>query len=320
LSPRIKKQFVGDLRRGTAVNDLFAVGKKFGLRQFSRDGRPVMHFDAFVSDITGVIAMKYWGSGNNEATTKVYNSFEEKQVIEIKRGIVGEYKGRLQIAITEGVGELVVCDDYSRSDFVRALSSEEIEKLFSKLKSEIASLKNSELQTLLQNLFGDPGFAEAYKSSPSASVLHHNYVGGNLQHSMNVLELCMTMYRLYPEIRRDLLVCGAILHDVGKIREYSPGIAISQTMEGAFIGHSVIGDRLLRKAIENVRSSSGFSEELENELCHIVLSHHGTPDRGSPMKPKNVEGWVLHYADLMDSQVKDFMQKNVLTSDESATV
>ena len=295
------------------MDDIFAVGKKFGLRQFNRDGRPVFHFDAFVSDITGVIAVKFWGSGDNEATTKVHNSFEEQQVVEIKGGRVGEYKGRPQIVISEGVGELVVCSDYDLCDFVRALSGGQIDSFFSKLRSEIDSMQDRELQTLLQHMFADPDFVEAYKKSPSASMLHHNYVGGNMQHSMNVLELCRAMSGFYPEIRKDLLVCGAILHDVGKIREYSSGIAISQTREGAFIGHSVIGDRLLRKAIENIRATSDFSQNLEDELCHMILSHHGTPDRGSPMKPKSVEGWVLHYADLMDSQVKDFMQKNVST-------
>ena len=102
-----------------------------------------------------------------------------------------------------------------------------------------------------------------------------------------------------------------MLHDVGKIKEYESGLAISQTRIGGYIGHPVLGDRLVRKAIEKISAKTDFPKDLEDELSHIILSHHGRSDWGSPVEPKNVEAWVLHYADLLDSHVKNFMQKNI---------
>jgi 3'-5' exoribonuclease len=114
---------------------------------------------------------------------------------------------------------------------------------------------------------------------------------------------------MYPLINRDLLITGAILHDIGKIKEYKVTAAIDKTEQGNFIGHIVIGDRWIREKIDELKNKGkSFDEDLENHLCHLILSHHGKYEWGSPRLPKTVEACALHQADLMDSQIKNYIQ------------
>ena len=310
MAVRKKTQFITDLKNGSSVDDLFAVCDKQPPRQYTSSGKTILHFDVTVSDRTGYVAVKFWGREDTDATKRVFDSFSKGDVVEIK-GRVGEYKGRPQISITQNEGTIQRWDGFDPIDFVHALENNEIERLYSRLKNEITDVKDQQLQRLLKDMFDDQTFAQEYKMCPSAMTNHHNYVGGNLQHTIHVIELCKLMCAHYSEIRKDLLICGAVLHDVGKIKEYESGLAISQTRIGGYIGHPVLGDRLVRKTIEKISAKTNFPKDLEDELSHMILSHHGRIDWGSPVEPKTVEAWVLHYADLLDSHVKNFMQKNI---------
>jgi len=125
-----------------------------------------------------------------------------------------------------------------------------------------------------------------------------------------VVRLCNNICEIYPGINKDLVITGAILHDVGKLKEYKTTAAIDKTDEGNFIGHIVIGDRWIREKIgELKKSGNDFDQKLENHLCHLILSHHGKYEFGSPRMPKTVEACVLHQADMMDSQVKNYIQR-----------
>jgi len=163
---------------------------------------------------------------------------------------------------------------------------------------------------LLNAFFDDLEFVNNYIHSPSAITHHHNYVGGNLEHALGVVGLCINICEMYPVINKDLVITGAILHDVGKIKEYQTTASIDKTERGNFIGHIVIGDRMIREKINLLRKEgNNFDEKLENFLCHMILSHHGKYEYGSPRMPKFVEACVLFQADLMDSQVKHYIQK-----------
>ena len=130
-----------------------------------------------------------------------------------------------------------------------------------------------------------------------------------MEHTVGVIRLCQNICEMYPKVNKDLLICGALLHDVGKLKEYSYTAAIDMTEEGNFIGHIVIGQQWIKEKIEELRTGGKeFSVELEFQLIHLILSHHGKYEWGSPKMPKIVEGCILHQADLMDSQVKNYMQ------------
>jgi len=308
MGKRRKEQFVENLREGDVINDFFAVRVKNAIRPYKKG----TWFDFIAADKTGEIIVKFWGSENRDRVKRLYDSFSVGDVVHIRSGSVEIYEDRPQISINEATGGLRKCspNEYYVNDFVPALEESRIDELFEELKQEIQSVKNEQLRELLDAFFSDNGFVRDFTHSPSAISHHHNYVGGNLEHTVGVVRLCNTMCNMYKGIDRDLLITGAILHDIGKLKEYRTTAAIDRTEEGNFIGHIVIGDRWVREKIGKLREQGkDFDSDLENRLCHIILSHHGRYEWGSPRMPKLLEAVVLHQADLMDSQVKNYMQR-----------
>ncbi len=315
---RRKEQFIESLKEGDTINELFAVKRKDPLRGY----RKGTMFSFVAADKTGEIDVKFWGGENRDRVKRLYESFKVGDVIQIRSGNVELYNEKLQISINETTGGMRRCspEEYEASDFIAALSEEKIEELYKQLLGYMKKVNNNQLRRLLDMFFGDPDFVDKFKHSPSAMTHHHNYIGGNLQHTLGVVRLCDNICDMYNGINRDLVITGAILHDIGKLREYKTGATIDKTGIGNFIGHIVIGDRWIREKIEELRLQGySFDEELENYLCHMILSHHGRYEYGSPRLPKLVEAQVLFQADLMDSQVKNYLQimeENRQISDE----
>lgn len=304
---RRKEQYIENLREGDVVNDIFAVKIKNPPKPYKRG----IWFALVVTDKTGEISVKYWGGENKERVKRLYDSFKIGDVIQIRLGNVEIYEDNPQISINEKNGGLRRCNpkEYDISDFVPSLDKSRIEKLLTVVKEEIKGLENTQIKNLLTLFFKDPKFVKDFSHSPSAITHHHNYVGGNLEHTVGVLRLCKNICEMYPGINRDLAIAGAILHDIGKIKEYVTTAAVDKTDEGNFIGHIVMGDRWIRDKINELRTKDkNFDVDLENKLCHIILSHHGKYEFGSPRLPKTIEAMVVHQADLMDSQVKNFIQ------------
>lgn len=304
---RKKEQFIENLREGDVVNDFFAVKVKNPPRPYKRG----TWFGFVATDKTGEIGVKFWGGDNKDRVKRLYESFKVGDVLQIRLGNVEIYEERPQISINEKNGGLRRCspNEYDVSDFIPALEENQIRELFERIEKEIETVENEQMKGLLSLFFDDSVFVKNFTHSPSAMTHHHNYVGGNLEHIVGVVRLCNNICEMYPGINRDLLITGAILHDVGKLKEYKTTAAINKTGEGNFIGHIVIGDRLIReKIVELKKKGKSFDQDLENHLCHLILSHHGKYEWGSPRMPKTVEACVLHQADLMDSQVKNYIQ------------
>jgi len=305
---RSKEQFVENLREGDVVNDLFAVTMKNPPRSYKRG----TWFSFVAIDKTGEVGVKFWGGDNRERVKRLYESFKVGDVVQIRLGNVETYDEKLQISINETNGGLRRCspNEYIMSDFTKALEEERITELYEKIEKEIKTIENQQLKDLLNAFFNNNNFVKEFTHSPSAITHHHNYVGGNLEHTVGVLRLCNNICEMYPNINKDLLITGAILHDVGKLKEYETTAAIDKTDEGNFIGHIVIGDRWIREKIGELREKGKeFDQKLEDYLCHIILSHHGKYEFGSPRMPKTIEACIIHQADMMDSQVKNFMQR-----------
>ena len=302
-----KEQFIENLREGDAVNDFFAVKFKNPPRSYKKG----TWFDIQASDKTGSIGIKYWGGENKDRVKRLFDSFAVGDIIQLRSGNVELYEDRLQISINESSGGIRRCspNEYEISDFIPSLDEKRINDLYEVIKKEIKNISNEQLKNLLDLFFNDSKFVKDYKHCPSAITHHHNYVGGNLEHAVGVIRLCKNISEMYPGINKDLLVCGAILHDLGKIKEYKYQAAIDKTDEGNLIGHIVIGNYWIIEKIKELRENGkDFSKDLENHLCHMILSHHGKYEWGSPRMPKTIEAAILHQADLMDSQVKNFIQ------------
>jgi 3'-5' exoribonuclease len=304
---RKKEQFIENLREGDVVNDLFAVKIKNPPRGY----RKGTWFGFIASDKTGEINVKFWGGENKDRVKRLYDSFKVGDVVQIRLGNVEIYIDKPQISINESSGGIRRCgpNEYEISDFVPALEKKHINELLKEITNYIENIENIQLKNLLKAFFNDKKFLDEYIHSPSAITHHHNYVGGNLEHALGVTRLCNNISKMYPKINTDLVITGAILHDIGKLKEYQTTASISKTGVGNFIGHIVIGDKMIKNKITDLRKNGhDFDENLEIYLRHMILSHHGKYEYGSPRMPKIIEACVLFQADLMDSQVKHYIQ------------
>lgn len=304
---RKKEQYIENLREGDAVNDYFAVKTKKPLRSYKRG----VFFEFLGSDKTGAIAIKFWGGENKDRIKRLCESFTVGDVVQIRGGAVESYDERLQISINENTGGIRRCaaNEYDITDYIPSLDDNRIKELYTVVEEEIKAITSPPLKALLEHCFVNSEFVNAYTHAPSAMAHHHNYVGGNLEHSIGVLRLCKNLAEMYPAVNKEMLVAGALLHDVGKLQEYSYGASIEKTEDGNFIGHIILGIEWVRARIQEVREQgTEFPSMLERHLLHLIASHHGRLEWGSPIVPNLAEACALHNADLMDSQVKNYLQ------------
>jgi len=180
-----------------------------------------------------------------------------------------------------------------------------VEEMLGIIRETVASVKNPYLRALLDKFFDDEEFVAAFSRAPSARRIHHAYLGGLLEHVTEVIALCRTVLDLYPQIDRDLLLTGALLHDVGKTREFTYEREINYSDEGRLLGHVTMSDRLITERMAEIPD---FPPELALRLRHMVLSHHGRYEWGSPRRPKTLEACALHYIDNLDAQINRFAQ------------
>lgn len=276
-----------------AIDACFVITEKDILEFKSKPGK---YLQVKLKDKTGEIWGKCW-----EEAKAVASMFDVGDVVRI-RGNVVFYNGHLQIQFERrGVERL---EEYDRSHFIET-SNSDVDDLYSQLESLINGFSNRHLRTLLLSFFKDPHFKDDFRSSPCAKSHHHNYIGGLIDHTYSVVVICRTMSRLYPSVDRELLVSGAILHDIGKMDCYSVDCLINVTPEGGLYDHVVMGYYEVRRRIEEL---GDFPKELSRRLLHMILSHHGKREWGSPVPPLIDEACILFHADLMDSQTSEFIK------------
>jgi len=188
------------------------------------------------------------------------------------------------------------------SDFI-ATTDRDIEKTFSDLRDICSTIKDCNLKALLDIFFSDKEFVERFKKSPAAKSIHHTYIGGLLEHTLSIMQICDKLAEHFGGINRDLLLAGAFFHDIGKIYELQTATTFDYTTEGSLIGHVVIGYQMVKEAISKI---DHFPEKLAIELGHLILSHQGKLEFGAPVLPKCPEAIILHYADDCDVRVNIF--------------
>jgi len=225
-----------------------------------------------------------------------------------RTGAIRAYDERLQLNLDSQKGlSLLEEGEYDVQRFL-AITKRNVNEMFDKLLAYVENLKNDYLKKLLKIFFEeDKAFIRAFINAPAAVKVHHAYKGGLLEHTLSVAELCDFLSMKYPEsIDRDLLISGAVLHDIGKIKEYGIGSSgIEKTDEGELVGHISIGLEMVSSRIEKIPD---FPNNLKTELKHLILSHHGEMDWGSPVVPKTTEAMVLHMADNLDSKIAQFRE------------
>src|SRR5947207_3663598 len=181
-------------------------------------------------------------------------------------------------------------------------TTKDIDQLWRTVSDYVAAFRNPHLKALLQAFMADPQIERAYKNAPAAKSLHHAYIGGLLDHVVSLFQICDLASRNYPQmIDRDLLMTGAFLHDIGKLHELSFARTFSYTTRGQLLGHMIIELEMLH---EKIAQAPGFPAEYKTLLEHLIISHHGKYEFGSPKMPMFPEALMLHYLDDLDSKME----------------
>jgi 3'-5' exoribonuclease len=301
VEPMKKSQFIQDLKEGEEVDSLFSVKFKKPPKAYTKG----FVFEVRLADRTGEMTAKYWGPKDETGVRSLYQSFESDDVVRV-RGMVSSYRDALEIGISsdkKGLLEKVPRGAFDITDFV-ARASRDVEQMMSQLNSHVRKVQNKHLQALLAYFFSDEEFVARFKAAPASMWLHCNWVGGLVEHTLNVVQICEFLAKQYPKLDRDLLLTGALLHDVGKLDEYEVSTNIDVSEDGMLRGHIIIGAEMVSRACEKVE---GMPKNLRLKVVHLVLASHGLPEFGSPKKPQFPEAVAVHFADDADAKLEQYI-------------
>lgn len=299
----MKTCYVASLQDGERVDDIFLVSSKnLGKTQ---DGSPYVRLR--LCDRTGAIDAIKWDA--NEAS---YAGLAVDDFVHV-RGTVGTYRNRLQLSL-DFFRKFV--EKIDPNDFLPRCERD-VEEMYSCLRRIIESIKNDGLSRVLSFFFDDEDFVDRFKTAPAAQKIHHAYIGGLLEHTLSVAQNCDLIASHYPQLNRDLLLTGAILHDIGKIDELCWSRSIRYSDTGHLIGHVVHGCSMVETAAE---TATDMNPLLKLELMHLILSHHGEKEWGSPKRPKSLQAIVLHYMDDLDAKVDMLIKATNAENNDSKTV
>ena len=302
----MKKQFIDGIKAGDAIDDIFVLSEKT-LSQ-KRDGKNFLNIT--VSDKSGSIKGVVWDNVDQIASGITAGGF-----VNIK-GKVSEYKGMLQLGVKTMAA--VSPDSVNPSDFIPATDLN-IDDMYIRLLKISASIETGYLKELLEAFWDDEDFVRKFKTAPAAKKMHHAYLGGLLEHTLSMTILANKIANHYSEyytgIDRDLLLTGAILHDIGKTIEFDYKFRIDYSVQGRLLNHIVIGIEMLD---EKLRKIKDFPEEQAILLKHMIISHHVVREFGSPEPPKTIEAVLLNYIDEIDSKV-NCIREFIATEDPNET-
>jgi 3'-5' exoribonuclease len=293
------KQLVTALRPGDKVDSYFSVSYKKPVSEYKYGWM----FEFRVGDKTGQITAKYWGGQDKKHVAEVQDSFDRDDVVHLM-GEAAEFRGAVEISLSEKNGGSVRKLDDGQYEFAELIGSyENVPEMKARLIELIESVKEPHLKEILDRFFGDEEFMQGFTTAPASIQLHSAALGGLMHHTLNVAEICLKVTELHPDLDRDLVLAGALLHDIGKIPSFKVTSNITQTHDGNLLGHIVLGDQELKSRISRI---DGFPEELASKLRHILLSHHGRKDWGSPVEPMLPEALAVHESDDIDAKL-DYM-------------
>lgn len=283
-------RYIEDFREDERIVGHYLCKQKNSLK--SRAGKTYLSLK--LQDKTGIIDAKVWELSNE------IQSFEENDYIKVD-GLIVTFQNDLQMKVAKvrrsQEGEYDPADYVPRTD-------KDVGLLYNDFLGYINSIKDAHIKRLLESIFlEDPVISDGFKTHSAAKQMHHNYMGGLLEHTVAVAKICEFLSETYEFVNRDLLIAGALLHDVGKVVELSAFPVNDYTDEGQLIGHIVTGSELVGKHAAKIE---GFPPQLELLIKHMLLAHHGVYEFGSPKLPKTIEAFLLNMADDLDAKIKMF--------------
>jgi 3'-5' exoribonuclease len=294
----LSRRFVQSLADGDNIEEVYLVMDK-QLRA-NRNGNLFIQLE--LRDRTGGISARLWNAGE-----QLFRSFEAGDFLLVK-GKVQLFQGALQMILNHL--NKVEPEKVELADFLPH-TEQDVSKLYERLRVLLRKLQDPHLRALGECFLMDEELMEAFCKAPAGVRNHHAYVGGLLEHVVTMLDVADRIAPLYPELNRDLFLMGIFLHDIGKVRELSYARSFAYTDEGQLVGHLVIGvEMLAEKAIRAAElTGEKFPMELLLRLKHLILSHHGTYEFGSPRLPMTPEAIALHYLDNFDAKLNAFTRE-----------
>ncbi len=290
----MKNKFANELQSGDTVDDVFVLAEK--VRGVKRNGEAYLSLT--ISDKTGRVKGVAWD--NADALSALCAAGDYVRI----QGSVSEYKGNPQVVVKRVEK---VTTGIEPSDFLPA-TARNTEQMLGRLQSITQSIRTESLRLLIGLFWKDAAFVTGFKTAPAAKMMHHAYIGGLLEHTLSLALLAERVADHYEGIDRDLLLAGCVLHDIGKIREFEYDTRIDYSDEGRLVNHIVIGIGMIE---EKMAAIPDFPPKTALMLKHLVVSHHGCREFGSPEPPKTLEAVLLNYLDEIDSKIngiREFMR------------
>jgi 3'-5' exoribonuclease len=284
---KAKKKFISDISAGDSVSDVFALAEKSMAHK--RDGNPFLN--VVLADNSGRIKGVVWDN-----VAQIASAANQGDFVRVTAQ-AGEYRGMIQLVV-KSISS-VPAADVAPEDFLPA-STRDADKMFERLKSLTDSIASPGLRSLIEACWEDADLVRRFKRAPAAKKMHHAYLGGLIEHTLSMATLADKVAGHYAGVDRDLLIVGAVLHDMGKIRELAYDMTIDYTDEGRLLSHIAIGLEIVQ---EKIQSLAEFSPEQAALVKHMIVSHHGAREYGSPEPPKTIEAVLLNYIDEIDSRV-----------------
>lgn len=300
------RTFINELRDGDNVEETFLLAD----RQLRANRNGDSYFLGQLRDRTGTISGLLWNV--NETAVNHVNVGDYVRV----KGRVQVFQGNLQMILVRI--DPANGDEINAEDFI-AKANTDVDRQFAKLTDILLNISDDDVRDLMESYLSDSKIVEGLKTAPAGVRLHHAYHGGLLDHILNLAETANRISDLYPNVDFNLLLAGIFLHDLGKIRELSYETTFQYTDEGQLIGHLVIGVEMLSDKIRETeaRTEQTFPEETALRLKHMLLSHHGTYEYGSPKLPMTPEAIALHHLDNLDAKTNEF--QSLIDSDPNAS-
>jgi 3'-5' exoribonuclease len=297
--PKKQRSFIKELAPGMVLEDeVFLISSK-DLRTASNGS---LYIHCVLADRTGQLLARVW-----QATEQMYAQLAEGGFHRF-RGRVENYKGALQFIIDA----MMPCDPNTidLGDFMPQ-TTEDIDKMFERVKEILRGIKNKYVLNLIKQFVTDEDLMARFRKSPAAIQMHHAFIGGLLEHTRNVLELALLVVPRYPDVSLDLVLAGLFLHDIGKTHELTYDTNFAYSNEGQLVGHIVQAAIWIDRKITAVEAELGepFPADIRNALLHIILSHHGQYDFGSPKLPALLEAVAVHYIDNLDAKLNMYLTR-----------
>lgn len=291
--PDSQKTYIANLQAGDKLNnDTFCVKEvKKGTTSTGKE-----YIDLTLADKTGTVAAKIW-----EDNLADCDNCQAGDVVRLS-GKVGEFREKLQITVTF----LQKTTDFEAENFVPK-SPKDLDELWLLFESYIKQIKNKHLKQLINTLLGEKDFTAKLKLAPAAEMLHHAYLGGYLEHITEMYEAALPLTVAYPDLNKDLLFVGILIHDIGKLEELGVSATIYRTIPGALVGHLCLGLISVTRAMDSLED---FPPELKTKVQHLIVSHHGRIEFGSPILPMTREAHALCHLDDLSTKL-NMADKNI---------